>query len=153
MPLTTVSRKVSELEAHLRTKLINRTSRQLTQLTPAAPTLPLQANSRDLRRSNEPPPANMAPRGDPVTAPLSSGACTCCRSYEFLKAYPDIDIRIVLADRVMNLHEDATTSQRTARCLTAASSRHVGRSASSAAARIIFEKGTPKVLSFATTIA
>ena len=26
---------------------------------------------------------------------------------EFLKAYPEIDIRIVLADRVMNLHEDA----------------------------------------------
>ena len=30
MPLATVSRKVSELEAHLRTKLINRTSRRLT---------------------------------------------------------------------------------------------------------------------------
>jgi len=26
---------------------------------------------------------------------------------EFLKTYPDIDIRIVLADRIMNLHEDA----------------------------------------------
>jgi DNA-binding transcriptional LysR family regulator len=26
---------------------------------------------------------------------------------EFLKVYPDIDIRLVLADRVMNLHEDA----------------------------------------------
>jgi DNA-binding transcriptional LysR family regulator len=30
MPLATVSRKVSDLEAHLRTKLINRTSRRLT---------------------------------------------------------------------------------------------------------------------------
>src|SRR5262245_56527844 len=30
MPLSTVSRKVSELEIHLRTKLINRTSRRLT---------------------------------------------------------------------------------------------------------------------------
>src|SRR5262245_58737666 len=30
MPLATVSRKVSELERHLRTKLINRTSRRLT---------------------------------------------------------------------------------------------------------------------------
>jgi DNA-binding transcriptional LysR family regulator len=29
MPLATVSRKVSELEAHLRTRLINRTSRRL----------------------------------------------------------------------------------------------------------------------------
>ena len=30
MPLATVSRKVSELEAHLRTRLVNRTSRRLT---------------------------------------------------------------------------------------------------------------------------
>ena len=30
MPLATVSRKISELEAHLRTKLINRTSRRVT---------------------------------------------------------------------------------------------------------------------------
>jgi DNA-binding transcriptional LysR family regulator len=30
MPLATVSRKVSELEAHLRTRLLNRTSRSLT---------------------------------------------------------------------------------------------------------------------------
>ena len=29
MPLATVSRKVSELEAHLRTRLLNRTSRRL----------------------------------------------------------------------------------------------------------------------------
>jgi DNA-binding transcriptional LysR family regulator len=30
MPLTTVSRKVSELEAHLKTQLLNRSSRRLT---------------------------------------------------------------------------------------------------------------------------
>lgn len=29
MPLATISRKVSELEAHLRTRLVTRTSRQL----------------------------------------------------------------------------------------------------------------------------
>ena len=30
IPLTTVSRKVSELEAHLKTRLLNRSSRRLT---------------------------------------------------------------------------------------------------------------------------
>ena len=38
MPLTTISRKISELESYLRTKLFNRSSRQLV-LTDNAPLL------------------------------------------------------------------------------------------------------------------
>ena len=38
-PLTTVSRNVSELESHLRTKLFNRSSRQLVLTMQALPTL------------------------------------------------------------------------------------------------------------------
>lgn len=49
------------------------------------------------------------PRGDLVlTAPIVFGRLHVLPvAAEFLKTYPDIDIRIVLADRIMNLHEDA----------------------------------------------
>jgi DNA-binding transcriptional LysR family regulator len=49
------------------------------------------------------------PRGDLVImAPIVFGRLHVLPvAAEFLNAYPDIDIRIVLADRVMNLHEDA----------------------------------------------
>ena len=51
-PLATVSRKVSELEAHLRTKLFNRSSRALV-LTDAGSSFvaACQADSRRRRRS------------------------------------------------------------------------------------------------------
>ena len=111
MPLTTVSRKVSELEAHLRTKLINRTSRQLT-LTDAdrsyvAGCKRILEDLEEIERAAAGEYA--APRGDLViTAPIVFGRLHVLPVVaEFLKAYPDIDIRIVLADRVMNLHEDA----------------------------------------------
>ena len=46
-PLATVSRKVSELEAHLQTKLFNRSSRMLAQQTRGVPTsLPPSASSQ-----------------------------------------------------------------------------------------------------------
>ena len=111
MPLTTVSRKVSELESHLRTKLINRTSRQLT-LTDAGRTYVAGCKRilEDLEEIERAAAGEYAaPRGDLViTAPIVFGRLHVLPVVaEFLKAYPDIDIRIVLADRVMNLHEDA----------------------------------------------
>jgi DNA-binding transcriptional LysR family regulator len=50
----------------------------------------------------------MAPRGDlTVTAPIVFGRLHVLPVViEFLKAYPDIDIRVALADRVVNLRED-----------------------------------------------
>ena len=54
-------------------------------------------------------PANTcAPRGDLIiTAPIVFGRLHVLPVViEFLKAYPDIDIRIALADRVVNLLED-----------------------------------------------
>jgi DNA-binding transcriptional LysR family regulator len=111
MPLPTVSRKVSELEAHLRTKLINRTSRRLT-LTDAGRSY-VAGCKRILEDLEEIERATageyVVPRGDLViTAPIVFGRLHVLPvAAEFLKAYPDIDIRIVLADRVMNLHEDA----------------------------------------------
>jgi DNA-binding transcriptional LysR family regulator len=111
MPLATVSRKVSELEAHLRTKLINRTSRRLT-LTDAGHSYVAGCKRilEDLEEIERAAAGEYAaPRGDLViTAPIVFGRLHVLPVVaKFLKVYPDIDIRIVLADRVMNLHEDA----------------------------------------------
>jgi DNA-binding transcriptional LysR family regulator len=110
MPLATVSRKVSELEAHLRTRLINRTSHRLT-LTDAGRSY-VAACKRILEDIGEAERAAageyMAPRGDlTVAAPIVFGRLHVLPvAIEFLKAYPDIDIRVALADRVVNLQED-----------------------------------------------
>jgi len=111
IPLATVSRKVSELEAHLRAKLINRTSRRLT-LTDAGRSYVAGCKRilEDLEEIERAAAGEYAaPRGDLViTAPIVFGRLHVLPVVaEFLKVYPDIDIRIVLADRVLNLHEDA----------------------------------------------
>lgn len=110
MPLAIVSRKVSELEAHLKTRLVNRTSRRLT-LTEAGRSY-VAASKRILEDIGEAERAAAgeysAPRGDLViTAPVVFGRLHVVPiASEFLKAYPEIDIRLVLADRVFNLHEE-----------------------------------------------
>lgn len=110
MPLATVSRKVLELEAHLRTRLVNRTSRRLT-LTDAGRSY-VAACQRILEQIDEAERAAggeyIAPRGGLIiTAPIVFGRLHVLPvASDFLRAYPDIDIRIVLADRVANLHED-----------------------------------------------
>ena len=110
MPLATVSRKVSELEAHLRTRLINRTSRHLA-LTDAGRSY-VAACKRILEDIGEAERAAageyMARRGDlTVTAPIVFGRLHVLPvAIEFLQAYPDIDIQLALADRVVNLQED-----------------------------------------------
>jgi len=110
MPLATVSRKVSELETHLRTRLVNRTSRRLI-LTDAGRSY-VAACKRILEEIGEAERAAAgeysAPRGDLViTAPIVFGRLHVLPVVlEFLNAYSDIDIRLVLADRVVNLQED-----------------------------------------------
>src|ERR1700719_4060885 len=76
MPLATVSRKVSELEAHLRTRLVNRTSRRLT-LTDAGRSY-VEACKRILEDISEAERSAageyIAPRGDlTITAPIVFG--------------------------------------------------------------------------------
>ena len=110
MPLATVSRKVSELETHLRTRLLHRTSRRLT-LTDAGEAY-VAACKRILEDVGEAERAAAgeysAPRGDlTLTAPIVFGRLHVLPvAIEFLKAYPDIDLRIVLGDRVIDLQED-----------------------------------------------
>jgi len=110
MPLTTVSRKVLELEAHLKTRLLNRSSRKLT-LTEAGRTY-LEACKRILEDVNEAEKTATgeysAPRGELIiTAPIVFGRLHVIPvAVEFLKLYPEVDIRFVLADRFINLLED-----------------------------------------------
>ena len=109
-PLATVSRKVSELEAHLKTRLLNRSSRQLT-LTDAGRSY-VAACRRILEDVGEAERAARgeysAPKGELIiTAPIVFGRLHVLPVVaEFLRAYPDIDIRMVLTDRIVNLLED-----------------------------------------------
>jgi DNA-binding transcriptional LysR family regulator len=110
MPLATVSRKVSDLEAHLRTRLVNRTSRRLT-LTDAGRAY-VAACKQILEQVDEAERAAAgeysAPRGDlAITAPIVFGRLHVLPIVlDFLKAYPEIDIRLMLADGMVNLQED-----------------------------------------------
>src|SRR5215471_11960877 len=110
MPLATVSRKVSELEALLKTRLVNRSSRQLT-LTDAGRAY-VEACKRILEDVGEAERAASgeysAPKGDLViTAPIVFGRLHILPvAMEFLDAYPDVDIRLMLADRMINLLEE-----------------------------------------------
>jgi DNA-binding transcriptional LysR family regulator len=110
MPLPTVSRKVSELEAHLRTRLVNRTTRSLT-LTDAGRSYIVACRRilEDLEQAERAAAGEYtAPRGDLIiTAPIVFGRLHVLPIVtDFLKAYPDINVRLALADRVVNLLED-----------------------------------------------
>ena len=110
MPLPTVSRKVSELEAHLRTRLVNRTTRSL-MLTDAGRSYIVACKRilEDLEQAERAAAGEYtAPRGDLIiTAPIVFGRLHVLPIVtDFLKAYPDINVRLALADRVVNLLED-----------------------------------------------
>jgi DNA-binding transcriptional LysR family regulator len=110
MPLPTVSRKVSELEAHLGTQLVVRTSRKLI-LTDAGGAF-VAASRVVLDRLEEAERAASgeyrAPRGDLlVTASIMFGKLYVTPVVlDFLAAYPEINVRLVLADHVIDLLEN-----------------------------------------------
>ena len=110
MPLATVSRKLSELEAHLKTRLLTRSTRQLS-LTDAGRAY-VAACKRILEDVNEAERAASgeysAPRGElVVTAPIVFGRLHVLPvAAGFLEAYPEVDVRLVLGDRVINLLEN-----------------------------------------------
>ena len=110
VPLPTVSRKVAELEDHLGTRLLHRSSRALT-LTDAGRSY-LAACQRILHDLDEAERAAKgeysAPRGQlVVTAPVVFGRLHVVPVVtEFLKTYPEIDARLVLSDRTVNLLEE-----------------------------------------------
>jgi DNA-binding transcriptional LysR family regulator len=110
MPLATVSRKVSDLEADLNTQLLIRSTRQLT-MTDAGRGY-VAACRRILEEVTEAERAAAgeysAPRGElVVTAPVVFGRLELLPVLvDFLQAYPDVNVRLALGDRIVNLLED-----------------------------------------------
>ena len=109
-PLTTVSRKVSELESHLRTKLFKRSSRQLV-LTDAG-TSYLAACKRILADVTEAERTATgeytAPTGElAVTTPVGLGRVILMPIIvDFLNTYPDIKVRMIPTNQMLNLAQE-----------------------------------------------
>ena len=106
-PLATVSRRVSDLEAQLGTQLLVRSSRRLT-LTPAGG--PYVAAARRIMDELDAAERGAAgeyrvPRGHlTITAPVVFGHLHVEPVIlEFLEAYPEITVRLTLADHIVNL--------------------------------------------------
>ncbi len=109
-PLTTVSRKIADLEAYLGSQLIQRSSRRIT-LTDAGAAY-IDACRRILEQIGEAERAAsgeyQAPRGELIiTAPIVFGRLhmlpVIC---DFLHAYPEIAIRLIQSDRTVNLLDE-----------------------------------------------
>lgn len=109
-PLPSVSRKVSELERHLGTQLLIRTSRNVL-LTDAgrdyiesARQIVAELKEAELRASGE----YQVPRGElTIAATLQLGrAVVGPLAYEFLKEYPEIKLDLRLADRSVDFSEE-----------------------------------------------
>lgn len=110
VPLATVSRKVSELEAHLGTRLFNRSSRQFT---PTDAGLAYIASCRrildDVEEAERVASGEFrTPKGDLIiSAPIVFGRLHLLPvAVEFLRAYPEIDIKVIFADSMVDLFEE-----------------------------------------------
>jgi len=112
MPLATVSRKVGELESHLHTRLLHRTTRQLS-LTEAGSSY-VAFCLRVLEEIDEAERAATgeyaSPKGElVVTAPVVFGRLHVVPAVaEFLAHYPEIDVSLMLTDRVVHLMDENT---------------------------------------------
>jgi DNA-binding transcriptional LysR family regulator len=110
VPLPTVSRRVSDLEAHLRAQLVVRTSRKLS-LTDAGRSFVATCRRvlEDLDEAERAASGEYrAPRGDLlITAPVMFGRLHVEPVVlEFLGAYPEINVRLILADYIVDLVEN-----------------------------------------------
>ena len=110
VPLATISRKVSELEAHLNARLLMRSNRQIT-LTEAGRSF-VAASRRILQElgdaEREVSSEQKVLKGELVlSAPIALGRFHLLPVVnDFLKDYPSMDVRMVLVDRRLNLIED-----------------------------------------------
>ena len=110
IPLTTVSRKVSDLESYLRTQLLIRSSRRITLAEAgrsyAAGCRRILDSVAELERAAA--GEYLAATGKlTVTAPIILGRLHLVPVLaDFLRVYPDIDVRLTVGDRSVNLLDD-----------------------------------------------
>lgn len=110
IPLATVSRKVSDLESHLGTRIFNRSNRNLA---PTDAGLAYIAACRrildDVDEAERVASGEFrTPKGEmTITAPIVFGRLHVLPvAIEFLRTYPDVVLRLALVDNVVNLLED-----------------------------------------------
>jgi DNA-binding transcriptional LysR family regulator len=108
--LPTLSRRVADLETALGVRLLHRSTRQVV-LTETGQTFfaTCQRVLEDLKEGEESVSGEYrAPKGElAVTAPLGFGRLHLQPvALEFLAAYPDINLRLLLLDRVVDLVEE-----------------------------------------------
>lgn len=110
VPVPTLSRKLSDLEAHIGTQLLLRTTRKLTLTDAGEAYLAAARRILDQVEEAEREAAGefTAPRGElVVTAPLFFGRLHVLPVVgEFLALYPQINVRLMLSDRNVQLVED-----------------------------------------------
>lgn len=109
-PLSSVHRKIGDLESHLGSRLLNRTTRR-TELTEAG-TAYVAACRRILEQVDDAERSvrgeYSAPRGELVmTAPIVFGRLHLIPLItDFMTAYPEIQVRLLLVDRIVHLMEE-----------------------------------------------
>lgn len=110
LPLTTVSRRIADLETHLGARLLVRSNRR-AQLTEAGAAY-LAACRRIIAEVAEAEMvasgAHTTVRGEvTVTAPVVFGRLHVLPLVtEFLRTWPEVDVRLVLSDRFAHLQDD-----------------------------------------------
>lgn len=109
-PVATVSRKVAELESRLKAQLFQRTSRRMT-LTAAGRSY-IEACRRIIEQvddaEREVSGEYRLPKGElAVTTPWGLGHTHLLPlAVEFLEAHPEISLRLMLTDRVVNMADE-----------------------------------------------
>jgi DNA-binding transcriptional LysR family regulator len=124
-----VTRYVNELEAHLGTRLLNRTSRRLS-LTPSGEALYERCRSilEEVAEAEAvASSSSVQPRGRlRVNAPLSFGVRHLAPLWPaFLARYPEVELEIALIDRIVDIVEEGYDLA--IRISRAGSASHVGR--------------------------
>lgn len=110
LPLPTLSRKLAQLEAHLGARLLTRTTRRFALTEPgrgyleSCRRLLAEIDEAERQAAGE----YEAPRGRLlVTAPIVFGRLHVLPIVmEFLKTYPEVELRLSLADRIVDLAEE-----------------------------------------------